>query len=84
MLKKKNILLLISSLDISDDEISIVKLAIDDEIRKKGQYKIEWIESQLRSNGLIMIRKISLSHDVARGQAGVYILRYSSLERHRR
>ncbi|XP_041004128.1 protein SIEVE ELEMENT OCCLUSION B-like [Juglans microcarpa x Juglans regia] len=77
VLKKKNILLLISSLDISDDEISIVKLAIDDEIRKKGQYKIEWIP----------IAEQWTDHDTQNKfesqcckMKSWYILRYSSLE----
>ncbi|KAL4643403.1 hypothetical protein ACB092_02G089500 [Castanea dentata] len=42
VLKKKNILLFISGVDISVDEISILK-PIYDAIRKEEQYKIVWI-----------------------------------------
>ena len=42
MLKRKNVLLFISSLDISDDDISILR-PIHDTIKKEDQYKIIWI-----------------------------------------
>jgi hypothetical protein len=42
VLKKKNVLLFISGLDISNDEISILK-PIHDALRKEDQYKIVWI-----------------------------------------
>lgn len=42
MLKKKNVLLFLSGLDVSIDEISILK-PIYDGIRKDAQYKIIWI-----------------------------------------
>jgi hypothetical protein len=42
VLRKKKVLLFFSSLDISIDEISILK-PIDDGIRKEDQYKIVWI-----------------------------------------
>jgi hypothetical protein len=42
VLRKKNVLLFFSGLDISIDEISTLKL-IDDGIRKEDQYKIVWI-----------------------------------------
>lgn len=42
VLKRKNVLLFISGLDISDDDISILK-PIYEFIRKEDQYKIVWI-----------------------------------------
>nr|XP_023915912.1 protein SIEVE ELEMENT OCCLUSION B-like [Quercus suber]POF06213.1 protein sieve element occlusion b [Quercus suber] len=42
VLKRKNVLLFISSLDISDDDISILR-PIHDTIKKEDQYKIIWI-----------------------------------------
>ncbi|TQD73327.1 hypothetical protein C1H46_041142 [Malus baccata] len=42
ILRKKNVLLFISSLDISDDDISILK-PIYDLIKKDNQHKIVWI-----------------------------------------
>jgi hypothetical protein len=42
VLKKKNVLLFLSGLDVSIDEISIMK-PIYDGIRKNEQYKIVWI-----------------------------------------
>ncbi|XP_059446689.1 protein SIEVE ELEMENT OCCLUSION B-like [Corylus avellana] len=42
VLRNNNVLLFFSSLDISTDDISILK-PIDDGIRKKDQYKILWI-----------------------------------------
>ncbi|KAB1199854.1 hypothetical protein CJ030_MR0G012607 [Morella rubra] len=42
VLKKKNVLLFISSLDISMDEISVLK-PVYDGLRTKDQYKIVWI-----------------------------------------
>ncbi|KAM0988720.1 hypothetical protein ACFX13_012866 [Malus domestica] len=42
ILRKKNVLLFISSLDISDDDISILK-PIYDMIKKDNQHKIVWI-----------------------------------------
>lgn len=42
VLKRKNVLLFISSLDISDDDISMLK-PIHDTIKKEDQYKIIWI-----------------------------------------
>ncbi|KAK7857029.1 protein sieve element occlusion b [Quercus suber] len=41
-LKTKNVLLLFSDLDISEEDVSILK-PIHKEITKKGQYKIVWI-----------------------------------------
>ncbi|GMY27253.1 protein SIEVE ELEMENT OCCLUSION B-like [Fagus crenata] len=42
VLKRKNVLLFISGLDISDDDISILR-PIHDAIKKEDQYKIVWI-----------------------------------------
>lgn len=76
MLKKKNILLLISSLDISDDEISIVK-AIDDLIRKKDPYKILWIPIAEQWTDRDTQNKFESQ---CRKMTSWYILRYTSLE----
>lgn len=42
VLKKKNVLLFISSLDITEEDISILR-PIHDTIKKEDQYKIVWI-----------------------------------------
>jgi hypothetical protein len=72
VLKKKNVLLFISGLDISNDEISILK-PIHDALRKEDQYKIVWIPIVERWND--DMRK---KFEILRSKMPWYIVQYFS------